>query len=104
MRFLSLIKHHTLGMRPTLKAHNPRIGTCIIPLSQGDEDIFYQYLNNKVHSLSFEGTPTQLKKMIERLQVREGLKVQKMRISSGHMFLHLVTPAQQELRRVIKLL
>lgn len=90
-------------MRPTLKAHNPRIGTCIIPLNRGDEDIFLQYLSNKVHSLSFEGSPNQLKQMVERLRIRENIKVQKMRISSGHMFLHLVTPAQQELRRVIKL-
>lgn len=108
MRWLKLISRYSLAKRPTLKAVNPRVGTSIIPLDQGDDHIFYQYLTNKIHSLHFEGTENQLVKIIDRMKVERGVTVFKMRTSvrKGRdklMLLHLKLPDNHEIRRLIKL-
>lgn len=84
------------------------MGTSIIPLDQGDDQIFYQYLTNKIHSLYFEGTENQLISIIDRMKVDKGFTVQKMRTSLGRgreklMLLHLKFPDNQEIRRLIKI-
>ena len=109
MKWLKLIKYRALGVRPILRTHNPRLGTSIIPLDQGDGDIFFNYLSNKVHSLQYEGLSSQLEQMIHRLRDDQGFTIQKMRLSPGKgservMLLHLKMADQQELRRVIKLI
>ena len=108
MRLMKLFKRYSLVKKPTLKAVNPRVGTSIIPLGQDDDQIFYQYLTNKIHSLYFEGTESQLKMIIDRMKVEKGFTVQKMKTSIGRgrerlMLLHLKFPDNQELRRLIKL-
>ncbi len=108
MRWLKLLGRYGLVKKPTLKAVNPRIGTSIIPLDQGDDQIFYQYLTNKIHSLYFEGTENQLKSIIDRMGIEKGFTIQKMRTSIGRgrerlMLLHLKFPDNQEIRRLIKL-
>lgn len=105
---MKLITRYSLSKRPTLKAVNPRVGTSIIPLDQGDDQIFYQYLTNKIHSLYFEGTENQLMNIIERMRAEKGFTVQKMRTSIGRgreklMLLHLKFPDNQEIRRLIKI-
>lgn len=108
MRWLKILKHHAVNRRPILKAVNPRIGTSIIPLSESDHDIFYQYLTNKVHALHFEGSDNQLNKILLGMKESQGFTIQKMRTSMGRdgriMLLHLKFPDQREIRRVIKLI
>lgn len=108
MRWLKHFGRYSPVKRPTLKAVNPRVGTSIIPLDQGDDQIFYQYLTNKIHSLYFEGTENQLIKIIDRMRAEKGFTVQKMRTSIGRgrerlMLLHLKFPDNQEIRRLIKI-
>lgn len=108
MRWFSALKARALKQRPKLRACNPRIGTAIIPLDHGDDAIFFQYLNNKIHSISFEGDVDQLTALIRDLELRQGCTIQKMRMTEGRgqeqvMHLHLKLADQQDLRRVIKL-
>lgn len=108
MRWLKLISRYSLSRRPTLKAVNPRVGTSIIPLDFAHDQIFYQYLTNKIHSLYFEGSEGQLKMIIERMRLEKGFTIQKMKTSLGRgrerlMLLHLRFPDNQEIRRLIKI-
>lgn len=108
MSWLRKIRHQVLQRRPVLKVVNPRVGTSVIPLDQGDEQIFYQYLTNKIHSLYFEGSEGQLLNIINGLKEDRGFTIQRMRtsVSRGRgkvMLLHLRFPDQQEVRRVIRL-
>jgi len=108
MRWMKLIERYSLVKRPTLRVMNPRVGTSIIPLDIGDDQLFFQYLTNKIHSLHFEGTENQLKTIINKLQDTKGCTVQKMRMSAGRgreklMLLHLKLADNVEIRRLIKL-
>lgn len=108
MRWIKLLERYSLVKRPTLKVVNPRVGTSIIPLSQDDSEIFFQYLTNKIHSLYFEGTEGQLTSIINKLKEDQGFTIQKMKTSIGRgreklMLLHLKFPNDVEIRRVIKL-
>lgn len=100
---------NVLGLRRTsvLKAHNPRIGTAIIPIGSNDSEILSQYLLNKVQSLQFEGSYKQLQILIKRLAEKEGAKIIKMRTTMGRrgqiLLLHLQYPNSLEVRRVIQL-
>lgn len=107
MRLFKLISRYSLVKKPTLKAVNPRVGTSVIPLDQEDDHIFYQYLSNKIHALSFEGSEVQLNKLIHRMCEKNGFSVQKMRTTLGRgkeklVLLHLKIP-NGELRRFIKI-
>jgi hypothetical protein len=108
MRWLKLLERYSLNKRPTLRVVNHRIGTSIIPLDQGDGEIFFQYLTNKIHSLYFDGTELQLTRMIHKLRDAQGFTIQKMKMSSGRgkerlVLLHLKFPNEVEIRRLIKL-
>lgn len=108
MRWMKLIERYSLVKRPTLRVVNPRVGTSIIPLSDSDDQIFFQYLTNKIHALYFEGSEKQLTNIINKLQVSKGFSVQKMRLSAGRgrerlMLLHLKLADNVEIRRLIKL-
>lgn len=108
MRWMKLLERYALVKRPTLKVVNPRVGTSIIPLDYNDDQIFFQYLTNKVHALYFEGSESQLKKMIDRMKEQKGFTIQKMKVSVGRgkeklVLLHLKLKDQQEIRRLIKL-
>ena len=109
MRWIKLIERYALNKRPTLRVVNARAGTSIIPIDGGDDHLFFQYLTNKVHSLHFEGTENQLKKIISKLQDTRGCTVKKMRMSAGRgrdklMLLHLRLANDVEIRRLIKIL
>lgn len=108
MRWLKLIERYSLAKRPTLRVVNPRVGTSIIPLSHDDDKIFLQYLTNKIHALYFEGSETQLTKIIHKLRDDQGFTIQKMKLSVGRgrerlMLLHLKFPNNVEIRRLIKI-
>ncbi len=108
MRWKKLLERYTLVKRPTLKVVNPRVGTSIIPLDQGDDQIFFQYLTNKLHALYFEGSEVQLTSIIHKLRDNQGFTIQKMKFSVGRgreklMLLHLKFPDNVEIRRLIKL-
>ena len=108
MRWPKLLERYSLVKRPTLKVVNPRVGTAIIPLDQGDSDIFFQYLTNKIHALYFEGTENQLTTIIHKLRDDQGFTIQKMKTSVGRgkkrlMLLHLKFPNDVEIRRLIKI-
>lgn len=108
MRWMKLIERYALAKRPTLRVVNPRVGTSIIPLDHGDDQIFFQYLTNKIHSLYFEGSELQLTNMIHRMRETKGFTIQKMKTSVGRgkeklVLLHLKFPNDQEIRRLIKL-
>lgn len=108
MRWMKLIERYALVKRPTLRVVNPRVGTSIIPLDHGDDQIFFQYLTNKIHSLYFEGSELQLTDMIHRMRETKGFTIQKMKMSMGRgkeklVLLHLKFPDDQEIRRLIKL-
>jgi hypothetical protein len=108
MRWMKLIERYSLVKRPTLRVVNPRVGTSIIPLSESDDQIFFQYLTNKIHALYFEGSEKQLTNIISKLQVSKGFSVQKMKLSAGRrreklMLLHLKLADNVEIRRLIKL-
>lgn len=98
-----------LGLRRTsvLRAHNPRIGTAIIPIGKNDSEILSQYLLNKVQALQFEGSYKQLQELIKRLAENEGASIVKMRTTMGRrgqvLLLHLRYPNSLEVRRVIQL-
>ena len=105
---MKLIERYSLVKRPTLRVVNPRVGTSIIPLSESDDQIFFQYLTNKIHALYFEGSEKQLTNIISKLQVSKGFSVQKMKLSAGRrreklMLLHLKLADNVEIRRLIKL-
>lgn len=105
---MKLIERYSLVKRPTLRVVNPRVGTSIIPLSESDDQIFFQYLTNKIHALYFEGSEKQLTSIISKLQVSKGFSVQKMRLSAGRgreklMLLHLKLADNVEIRRLIKI-
>lgn len=105
---MKLIERYSLVKRPTLRVVNPRVGTSIIPLSDNDDQIFFQYLTNKIHALYFEGTEKQLTNIISKLQATKGFTVQKMRLSAGRgrerlMLLHLKLADNVEIRRLIKI-
>lgn len=108
MRWKKLLERYALVKRPTLKVVNPRVGTSIIPLDQGDDQIFFQYLTNKLHALYFEGSEVQLTDIIHKLRDNQGFTIQKMKFSVGRgreklMLLHLKFPDNVEIRRLIKL-
>ncbi len=108
MRWLKLIQRYSLVRGPILRAVNPRVGTSIIPLDREDERILFQYLTNKLHSLHFEGSERYLTQLIERMCVREGLTIHKMRTCVGRgreklLLLHIRFPDNAEIRRLIKL-
>lgn len=107
MRWLKLIERYAVGKRPTLKAVNPRFGTSVIPLDKGDEDIFFNYLQDKIHSLYFDGDDQDLFLLINEMEKRKGVVVHRMNLIEGRqdrlMHLHLELPNLQEIRRVIKL-
>jgi hypothetical protein len=108
MRWTKLLERYSLVKRPTLRVVNPRVGTCIIPLDQGDGEIFFQYLTNKIHSLHFEGSEVQLKKILHKLRDEQGFTIEKMKTSLGRgreklMLIHLKFPNDIEIRRLIKL-
>lgn len=108
MRWLNLIQRYTPVRKPTLKVVNPRIGTSIIPLDQEDDQIFFQFLTNKVHALYFEGSESQLTTIIQRMKVKQGFTVEKMKTSIGRgrkklVLLHLKFPDNGEIRRLIKI-
>ncbi len=108
MRWKKLLERYALVKRPTLKVVNPRVGTSIIPLDQGDDQIFFQYLTNKLHALYFEGSEVQLTSIIHKLRDNQGFTIQKMKFSVGRgreklMLLHLKFPDNVEIRRLIKL-
>ncbi|HLT22198.1 MAG TPA: hypothetical protein VKZ84_02105 [Bacteriovoracaceae bacterium] len=97
-----------LGLRKTiLKAHNPRIGTVIIPIGKNDSEILSQYLLNKVQALQFEGSYKQLQSLITKLAEKDNAKIIKMRLTMGRrgrvLLLHLQYPNSLEVRRVIRL-
>lgn len=108
MRWMKLIERYSLVKRPTLRVVNPRVGTSIIPLDRGDDQLFIQYLTNKIHSLHFEGTEAQLKSLIHSLRDNRGITIHKMKTSLGRgreklMLLHLKLSNDEEIRRLIKL-
>lgn len=108
MRWLKLLERYSLNKRPTLKVVNHRIGTSVIPMDQESTEIFFQYLTNKIHALTFEGTELQLTKIIHKLRDDQGFKIEKMKMSLGRgkeklVLLHLKFPNDVELRRLIKL-
>jgi hypothetical protein len=108
MRLKKLFERYALVKRPTLRVVNPRVGTSIIPLDAGDDQIFYQYLTNKIHALYFEGSEGQLTSIIHKLRDNQGFTIQKMKVSVGRgreklMLLHLKFPDNVEIRRLIKL-
>jgi hypothetical protein len=108
MRWMKLLERYSLVKRPTLTVVNPRVGTCVIPLDQSDGDIFFSYLTNKLHSLYFQGSEGQLTKIIQKLQVEQGFKIEKMKTTIGRgksrlMLIHLKFPNDVEIRRLIKL-
>ena len=90
-----------------LKAHNPRIGTVIIPIGANDCEILSQYLLNKVQSLQFEGSYKKLEELIRNLADKESARILKMRVTMGRrgqvLLLHLQYPNSLEVRRVIQL-
>lgn len=105
---MKLLSRYSLVKRPVLKVVNPRVGTSIIPLDQGDDQIFYQYLTNRIHALCFEGSETQLLNILYRMKEEKGFVIKKLKTSSGRgrerlMLLHLQFPDNHELRRLIKL-
>lgn len=95
------------GRSSVLKAHNPRIGTSIIPIGVNDSEILSQYLLNKVQSLHFEGSYKKLEGLIKKLAVSESAEIVKMRVTMGRrgqvLLLHLRYPNSLEVRRVIQL-
>lgn len=108
MRWIKLLERYALVKKPTLKVVNPRVGTSIIPLDYNDDQIFFQYLTNKVHALYFEGSELQLTKMIYKMRDQKGFTIQKMKTSVGRgkeklVLLHLKFPDNQEIRRLIKI-
>jgi hypothetical protein len=108
MRWIKLLERYALAKRPTLKVVNPRVGTSIIPLDYNDDQIFFQYLTNKVHALYFEGSEIQLLKMIQKMRDEQGFTIQKMKTSLGRgrektVLLHLKLNNDVEIRRLIKL-
>lgn len=108
MRWMKLLERYSLLKRPTLRVVNPRVGTCIIPLDNGDGDIFFQYLTNKIHSLHFQGSEGQLTSILHKLRDEQGFKIEKMKTTLGRgreklMLIHLRFPDDVEIRRLIKL-
>lgn len=108
MRWAKLFDRYSLTKRPTLRAANPRLGTSIIPLDMSDGEIFFQYLTNKIHALSFEGSEKQLRQIIEKLECQYGFKIHKFRSSASEgkrrlLLVHLKFHNDLELRRVIRL-
>jgi hypothetical protein len=108
MRWLRLIRRYSLVKKPTLKVVNPRVGTSIIPLDLHDDQIFYQYLTDRLHSLSFEGSEIQLVRMLDNMREKKGFTIQKMKTSVGRgkerlVLLHLRLADNAEVRRLIKL-
>jgi hypothetical protein len=107
MKWMKLLGKYTQPRRPVLKAINPRYGTSVIPLNRGDEMIFFNYLQDKVHSLQFDGSDSELLSMIKVLEHQQGVVVHKMNVIEGRqdrlMHLHLGLPNTQEIRRVIRL-
>jgi hypothetical protein len=108
MKWLRLISPYSFRRRPTLRVVNPRVGTSIIPLDLNDDQIFYHYLTDKLHSLSFEGSEIQLKRLLDNMRLKKGFTIQKMRTSVGRgkerlVLLHLKLANNDEVRRLIKL-
>lgn len=109
MRWRKLLERYALVKRPVLRAMNPRVGTSIIPLDLEDSYIFFQYLMNKMHALTFEGPEVQLTQIIHKLRDEQGFTIEKIKISAGRgghdrlMLVHLKFPNNVELRRLIKL-
>jgi hypothetical protein len=98
-----------LGLKRTsiLKAHNPRIGTTLIPIGVNDSEIFSQYLLNKVQSLRYQGSYKKLEGIIKKLADKDGAQIIKMRMTLGRrgqvLLLHLRYPNSLEVRRVIRI-
>lgn len=96
-----------IGRSSVLKAHNPRIGTSIIPIGVNDSEILSQYLLNKVQSLQYEGSYKKLEVLIKKMALSEKAEIIKMRLTMGRrgqvLLLHLRYPNSLEVRRVIQL-
>lgn len=108
MRWLKLIQRYSFVKKPTLRVVNPRVGTSIIPLDHGDDQLFFQYLTNKIHALHFDGSESQLRSLIQSLSTNQGVTIQKMKTSMGRgreklILLHLKLNNDVEIRRLIKL-
>lgn len=107
MRWAKLFERYSLSRKPTLKAVNPRFGTSVIPLDDDDSDILFNYLQDKVHALYFDGDDDAFYSMITEMEKRRGLKVHKMNVIEGRtdrlMHLHLEVPGIKEIRRVVRL-
>jgi hypothetical protein len=107
MKWIKVLERYALGKKPVLKAVNPRFGTSIIPLNKGDEDLFFLYLQDKVHALYFDGSEAELKDLIHGLQRDQGITVHQMAIMGGKkdkmMFLHMRLGNFQEVQRVIRI-
>ena len=107
MRWLKSLERYASGTKGTLKAVNPRLGTSVIPLRTGDEGLFFNFLQDKVQSLYFEGDEKELKRLIQDMEHTQGVIIHKMNYSSGRsdrmLHLHLGLPNFREIRRVIRI-
>lgn len=108
MRWLKFIDSYSTTKKSSLRVVHPRSGTCVIPLKNGDEDIFFDYLTARVHSLFFEGPEDELTNLLFKMRDQKGFVIQKMKTCSGRksqkmIHLHLKLSDNQELRRLIKL-
>jgi hypothetical protein len=107
MKWLNLMARYSPWKAPTLRIVNPRSGTSVIPLEKGDDYIFFQYLRYEAHALYFEGSESQLSKIIHKIKDEKGITIQKMKTSNGRgkeriVHLHLKFPDNHEVRRLIK--
>jgi hypothetical protein len=108
MTWLKTVQRYArLRKRPVLKASYPRVGTSVIPLSPGDEQLFFTLLTHKFNSLTFEGEIKELHSLIHEMERKQGLTVHRMSFSEGNqnqvLHLHLGLPGFQEIRRVIRI-
>jgi hypothetical protein len=76
-------------------------------LNKGDEDLFFQFLQDKIHALYFDGSEAELRRIFDTLMINKGISLQKISMSEGRtdrvMNVHLKTGDFQEIRRVIRL-
>lgn len=108
MRWVKLLKRYGIMKTPKLRVINPRIGTSIIPLDDGDDQLFFQYLTEKIHALHFDGTEAQLRSIIHSFRDNRGITIQKMKTSIGNgreklVLIHLKLTNDVVIRRLIKL-
>jgi len=107
MRLKKLIERYSLNRRPVLKAVNPRFGTSVIPVGSDDADIVFNYLQDRVHALYFEGQDDDFYELINQMERKKGIKIHKMNVIEGRqdrlLHLHLELPDLKEIRRVVRL-